>query len=184
MNKFILDKLNTNMQRSMRSSDGVLNANMSNADNIDAISLLRAELLKLLYFLILYGDQRTILPNTVNLIEDLQKHISRDRIHSVLCVQELFVTLFGKKNKYYNISIHHDGGNLDHPDMMPIIVNEWATSMFEKFFVDGKAQAKNISFCEMEAGEGRVRASKRIGSASILKNNNKKSASLQTDKIA
>jgi hypothetical protein len=183
MNKFIYDKLNTNMQRSMRSSDTVL-ANRGASESVDAISLLRAELLKLLYFLILYGDQHTILPNTVDVIRDLQKHAVKDRIHSILCTQELFVSLFGKKNRYYSIANRMTSSNDNDHHKAMAVVNEWTTGMFDKLFIDSKPQGKGIGLSEVISTGGRVRTSKRIRTASLLRNNKKRSAALQTDKIA
>jgi hypothetical protein len=182
MNKFIYDKLNTNMQRSMRSTDSVL-ANRGASESVDAISQLRAELLKLLYFLILYGDQHTILPNTVDVIRDLQKHTVKDRIHSILCTQELFVSLFGKKNRYYSIATRNGPSGEDHEEVMTV-VNEWTTGMFDKLFIDAKPQANGIGLSEVISTGSRIRTSQRIRTASLLKNNKQRSAALQTDKIA
>lgn len=121
MSGFVFEKLFTNLQRSLRASFGSL-------DNTDSISILRGKILRSLYFLMLGGHQATIIDNCGPIVTALRAQISKDKVNTILCVQELFAILFSQQNNYYMIDTSRQ--------QSPYIENSVKSSVFDTLFAN------------------------------------------------
>ncbi|EFC50597.1 predicted protein [Naegleria gruberi] len=141
MHKYVYDKLYNNIYQSAKSS--ISNAIIDSTYSRDAISIMRYQLLKTLYYILLNGSPSCIEKYTISMIQYLNFNARYEKKYSILCIQELFVSLFGKKDKYYNLNIP------SYENMKPVFINDEydvisnndvkkSNGLFDKIFVEGK----------------------------------------------
>ncbi|KAL9641808.1 hypothetical protein ABK040_011793 [Willaertia magna] len=131
MNKYIHDKLINHITTTSKSFI------FKNSNN-DYISIIRKYLLKILYHLLLNGNFKCIENVTIDLIQNLNYFILFEKKYTILCIQSLFISLFGKKDKYLPIT------NIDNINNNIKINNLLFQQNFDSKFGNTNKTYKNI----------------------------------------
>lgn len=119
----VFERFCTNVKRSLASG-------ATTTDKKDALTCLMNSLLQTLYFVILFGDRAHITVHTVKIMDYLRRFLGDYKYGAILCLQEMFVTLFGKKSTYYS---EHTVSNLP-----PIKIDDVSSELFGKLFIEGR----------------------------------------------
>ena len=72
-------------------------------DRHDSVSILRCSILQTLYFVIRFGDSETINSMAEAVINQLKMVILFERASVIMCLQELYVCVFGDRDYYFDI---------------------------------------------------------------------------------
>jgi len=86
----------------------------------------RENTLQALYFLCMFGEQSTVLSYSDEIIDHMNNHYTECKEKAILCVQELFASLFDRKSNYFRFFVSID--------QVPVIVNSSQRGMFQNFF--------------------------------------------------
>lgn len=108
----------------------------SKFSNDDKIEQLRTKLLQSLAKVIQIGSDEVIVKNSFEIIETIEKHFM-DRKNVILCIQELFIRIFGIEEKEKETKKFMDYENVDIFDML---------NLRKKFVKPSKLDRKNSFF--------------------------------------